>query len=359
MRIGIDAREALSPNRRGKAQWAFHAIEALLRRSDVRCVLYGEADAPAEWKTLPGFERMMSVPARGLRWHTTVARLLRTEGALDCYLSPTSFIVPYLAGKRFPCIPVIHDLIAFQREPHDRKAQWIERWTLSRVVRTAAALCTVSDATAEELRHRFQPSRPVTTVHAGPTWAQSGSWKGGGKHILCIGTLCPRKNQLRLIEAFHRLPEDLRGRHELLLVGGRGWDDDAIVRAAERTAGVRWLGYKSDDECRSLLETCAAFASVSHAEGFNLPVLDALVAGAPLLASDIPTTREVAGSDACVLVDPSNTESIADGLAHMLTDTTGTEKRRTAGLARAGQFLWQQTAEKLVKVCRQCVDKQG
>ncbi len=348
MRLWIDVREACRARKTGKGQWTLRCVTALLKRPDVRATLLTDEDVPAEWKTLPGFADVKKLPG-GFRWHLAVAKLLRNERKnVDSYLAPTSFIVPFLVGKTVPTICVVHDLIAFRNEPHDRKATMIERMTLPRALRTARAVCTVSNATAHALKQRFGGLIQTTTVGAGATIDEEDTWKGTGSHILCIGTLCPRKNQLRLIQAFASLDASVRGDRTLQLVGGRGWQDEGIVRAAEETDGVEWLGYQDDAACRELLRTCTAFALLSEEEGFGLPVLDALTVGAPVLASDIPVFHEVAG-DGVVYADPHDGVAIADGLRRVLAGDRS--QRQANGKERAALFSWPKTAELVLQAC--------
>ncbi len=344
MRLWIDVREACKERKTGKGQWTLRCVDALLHRSDVRITLVTDRDIPVQWNERPGYAGTRIIPHTGFFWHLAVARLLRRErSAIDCYLSPTSFIVPFLVGRSVHVVPVVHDLIAFKNEPHDRKARMIERMTLPRALRTAKMVCAVSDATAALLRERFPLSAEIRTVHAGPTVDERATWTGSGDHVLCIATLCPRKNQLRLIHAYASLPSSLRDTVKLTLVGGRGWDDDEIVRLVRSTPGVTWMGYQSADACAELLRTCRAFAFVSEEEGFGLPVLDALRVGAPVLASDIPTNREVAG-DTVIYADPFSVESLAAKLESVLTAPN--EEIRRRGLERAMTFTWERTAER-------------
>lgn len=355
MRLWIDVREACRARKTGKGQWTLRCVTALLERADVRVTLLTDEDIPAAWKALPGFIDVRTLSS-GMRWHLAAWKLLRKERKnVDAYLAPTSFIVPFLIGKTVPTICIVHDLIAFRNEPHDRKATMIERMTLPRALRMAKAVCSVSDATANALREKFGSHVRFVTVGAGPTidpaspsFAEASTWTGGGNHILCIGTLCPRKNQLRLIKAFASLPSSVRGDTVLKLVGGRGWQDDDIVRAAKETDGVEWLGFQDDASCRELLRTCTAFALLSEEEGFGLPLLDAMTVGAPLLASDIPVFHEVAG-DAAVYADPTDVKAIAEGITRVLTDDSS--ENRATGKARSTMFSWQKTAEAVLRSC--------
>ncbi len=354
MHLVVDVREAVAERKTGKGFWTHRCVEELLQRDNIEVTLLTNKDVPSSWKSSKALRDVVIMSGSGILWHLK-ARHAAMRAKADVYLSPTSFIVPMIGVPGSAVVPVVHDLIAFEERAHDRRAQWIELLTLNRALKNAAAVCTVSDATKKDLLEQFLDvdQTIIQTVYAGPTWNPPPSWTAGGSHILAIGTLCPRKNQLTLIHAYSLLPEHLRSKHRLLLVGGRGWDDEEIVRTASNTPGVEWLGYQSDDECKKLLATCALFASVSFAEGFNLPVLDALAAGAPLVASDIPVAREIV-DDAARLVDPNDPASIAHGLEQALTNPD--EERRLRGKKRAESFTWAATVDRVLETCHVAVD---
>ncbi len=274
-----------------------------------------------------------------------MAREVSSSPDIAAYVSPTSYLVPFLLPRRVPCVPVVHDLIAFRHEPHERKAQLIERLTLGRVVRRAAGVLTVSEATKADLlaRYPFLDPTCVTPVFAGPMCEQVPLSEPDGRTILCVATLCPRKNQERLLRAYASLPDALRLRFRLLLVGARGWDDDGIIRLARTTSGAEWRDYVPDEEYQSLLATCTVFALPSLYEGFGMQVLDGLQRGIPVLTSDRGSLREVAGDAACT-VDPQSVESIAEGLTGLLESAEARDALRRAGPPAAARFSWDRTA---------------
>jgi alpha-1,3-rhamnosyl/mannosyltransferase len=345
VRLAIDAREACGERPTGKGRWTLRFVEELLRRGHPLALLT-DREAPAAWRAHADIE---IIPERGLRWHLRAASL--APRIADIYVSPTSYIVPWLLGRRMPVFPVVHDLIAFRGEPHDRRATRIERLTLSRAARTARRILTVSESTKNDLLAR-EPrigAERVTPIFAGPSWGAASSpardaSATGDASIVCIGTLCPRKNQLRLIRAFDALPSPLRQRATLTLVGGRGWDDEEIVKAAASTPGVTWRDYLPDAECDALLAGCAAFAFPSLYEGFGLPVLDALQQGIPVLTSDRGSLREVAGS-AALLCDPLSVPALACELERLLTDAELRADLSRRGRERAEAFSWARTVD--------------
>ncbi len=148
VKIVIDIREASHPRVTGKGQWTRGFLRELATRGGIELV--GVCDTASDL----GIPTRV-IPGSGLAWHYRVARWLAREKPGDLYVSPTSYLVPALLGSRFPCLPIVHDLIAFRREPHDKRAQLIERLTLGRAARTAAHVWTVSDSSREDLLKRY------------------------------------------------------------------------------------------------------------------------------------------------------------------------------------------------------------
>lgn len=342
----MDVREACNPKRTGKGQWTLGLVSALLRRQIPLTLVTDRPLPDSLTRLLRPDHDVLRFAFTGWRWHWRVHRFLLTLSR-PTYLSTTSYILPALGARTVRFVTVVHDLIAFRPEPHDRRATLIERLTLRRAVRRSWKLCSLSDSTAADLR-RFAPESAGKTasVGAGPA-EQDAVWQPPGTHIFCLATLCPRKNQRVLIEAYATLPDALRSRFPLLLAGGRGWGDAEIVTAAQATEGVRLLGYVDDVQAAKLLSSSAVFAYPSRYEGFGLPVLDAMRAGVPVLTTTAGSLAEVAG-DAAVIADPESVQSIALGLQRLLTDAALRQQCSERGLLRARAFSWERTADLLL-----------
>lgn len=340
--LAIDCREALHPAPTGKARWARCFIDELLTR-DIPVLLLLNRPLPQEWQRSHVQSAILST---GLRWHPDAMRLLSARRGHLTYFSPTSFIVPFFSGGSLPTIPLVHDLIAFRGEPHQRKAEIIERLTLRRALALAAHICAISEATKNDLlnRYGFLKSENISVIFAGPYSAHPQPNVSDGRTILSVGTLCPRKNQLRLIAAFAALPDSVRNRSRLVIAGGRGWRDREIVRRARETPGVEWRGYVSDTEYETLLTTAAVFAFPSLYEGFGMPVLDALQRGIPVLTSKRGSLPEVAG-DAALFTDPEDEVALTQALTSLLTDDAVRARLSSAGPLQARQFSWKRTVD--------------
>jgi len=164
-----------------------------------------------------------------------------------------------------------------------------------------------------------------------------------GEYVLAVGTREPRKNLGRLIRAFAELPTELRERFSLAVAGPPGWDDSEAHALASADARVVMLGFVDDADLPSLYAGASVFAFPSLAEGFGLPVLEAMAAGTPVLTSDCSSLPEVAG-DAALLVDPAAAGSIGAGLARLLGEPGLRSDLAARGRDRAAAFTWERTA---------------
>lgn len=173
-------------------------------------------------------------------------------------------------------------------------------------------------------------------------------------YVLSVGTLEPRKNLERLVQAYEALPANLRGECPLVLVGARGWRDSQLlsrVQALEAKGQARRLGYVPRPQLYDLYAAAAAFAYPSLYEGFGLPVLEAFASGTPVLTSCTTSLKEVSAG-AALEVDPWSTESLVEGLRSLVGDRSLAERRAHAGLERAKEFSWPKCAEQTVAVYR-------
>lgn len=347
MHFGIDIREACRERRAGKGQWTYGFVREMLNRNHA-LTLFTDADLPVEWN-----EFIVSRPhvhvvknlSTGLRWHLETARMVKESSEIDVYVATVSYIVPFFLGTKKRVVPIVHDLIAFMNEPHNKRATIIERLTFGRTVRKASRICTVSETTKKDLLKKFPSlnANKVTPVFAASHSTRSNAPKKS-EIILCVGTLCPRKNQLKLIRAYEGLPVSLKKQFELVLCGARGWQDEEIVSTAKHTHGVEWKHYVPDSELNELYERCAVFAFPSIYEGFGLPILEAMQRSIPVLTSDRGSMKEVA-DDAALLINPDDISSIRSGLELLLTDEKLRSHLSNAGPKRASQFTWEKTVD--------------
>jgi glycosyltransferase involved in cell wall biosynthesis len=175
-----------------------------------------------------------------------------------------------------------------------------------------------------------------------------------GEYLVYLGTIEPRKNLTRLLEAVESAEIGL-----LVLAGGHGWHN-AIIRGAmarlERAGRVRELGYVPDDLRLPLLAGARAFVYPSLYEGFGLPPLEAMACGTPVLTSNVTALPEVMG-DAALYVDPTDAPATAAALTRIWRDDALRADLRARGLARARLFSWDRTARETLDVYRAVLDQ--
>jgi glycosyltransferase involved in cell wall biosynthesis len=352
--IGIDARAATEVPA-GRGRFVRELLAALARREeDSRYLCYARArwegtlDERFEWRLLA---------ARDPWWHVLAARAANRE--CDVFLSTNSYLTTWML--RIPAVPVIYDMVAFDRahRPNLRSAV-IERLTLGLAVRRSRAFVAISRATKADFERRFPAAADRTTVAplgVAPQLAEPAAANGPSRlpapgFVLAVGTLEPRKNLPRLVAAYRLLDRSLQEQHPIVVVGDLGWQVDETV-AALRALGERCqlLGHVSDGVLAELYRRCAVFCYPSLYEGFGLPVLEAMAAGAAVLTSNVSSLPEI-GGDAVEYADPHDPASIAQALGHLLESP---ERRAALGRAareRAGTFDWGKTAEAVLEALR-------
>jgi len=230
-------------------------------------------------------------------------------------------------------------------------------------VRHASHLIAVSQWTKKQLVEKLGADpKKITVVYEGVSAANSSTSKvksaetlevslGGAPYILFVGTIQPRKNLVRLIEAFSKL--QARDQVLNLVIAGKvGWMYEEILAAPKKFGvgkRVKFLGYVSDEELASLYQNALFFVLPSLCEGFGLPVLEAMRLGCPVIASKAGALPEVVG-DAGLLVDPYKIEEIAGAMKLMIKNSDLREALREKGFHQVRKFSWQKAARETIKV---------
>lgn len=349
LKIGIDARAATEVSA-GRGRVVRELLRAFAERDDshrYRCF------ARCAWDGLPADQFSWElIAAPDPLWHVIAARA--ASRACDVFLSTNSYLTVPLIRKPVACM--VHDMIAFDpsAKPNRRSAA-IERLTLRPAVHSAASLVCVSQATADALIAHFPRAAPkVTVAPLGVSPSVPDADRGGFVElpspgfVLAVGTLEPRKNLPRLVAAYKTLPQALQERHPLVVVGPRGWRTGE-TNAAISSLGSRcvYLGHVSDAALTELYRRCCVFCYPSLSEGFGLPVLEAMAAGAPVLTSCVSSLPEVAGP-AAEYVDPLSVSDIATGLIKLLTSPGRRTELAALAIERAQSFTWTHTASVLI-----------
>ncbi len=265
-----------------------------------------------------------------------------------------------------PLVVSIHDICyATNPEWFSQRDLRVLRTVVPRSIQMAAHVITLSRAARDQIIEQYAvPEAKISARPLGPgKGAQAITAEEAGdelralgldpkrQYLLAVGNLQPRKNLVRLVEAFGVLRE--RGHDvDLVIVGPRHYRAEDIVQAAAPVADrVHFTGYVTDRQLAACYRKSTVYVFPSLYEGFGLPALEAMAHGVPIACSDAGALPEVCG-DAAVLFDPTSVESIVEAVDRVLGDAQLREKLTRAGAARLGQFSWRRTAELTLAVYR-------
>jgi glycosyltransferase involved in cell wall biosynthesis len=347
----------------GTAWSTLELVRALVVRDDVR--LIGVAarhlqPPPAPW-TPPVDVRQLPLPRNVLyeTWHAPVVRWPRVEratGPVDV-VHATAVAFPAAAA---PVVVTIHDL-AFLHDPQlaTRHGHRFFRRGLELARRHARLVMCPSRATIDECvdagierdRLRLVPwGVRQSTVSKDEVSAVLERYRIDRAYVLFAGTVEPRKNLPRLLDAFARVPNDV----DLVLAGPSGWNESIDAQLAALGPRVRALGFVGRSDVDALVAGASVFCYPSVREGFGLPVLEAMAQAAPIVTSAGTATAEVAG-DTALLVDPLDVDALARSIRTLLDDRAEAARLGEAGRERAKTFTWEHSAELVVDVYREAM----
>ncbi len=368
MKIGIDASRAARARRTGTENYSLELIKALagLLPGQHRLRLYTpHPPHHSDWPTSPQVETRL-IPWPRMWTHLRLALELRRDPP-DILFVPAHVLPLYCP---VPAVVTVHDLGYLHypeaHRPFDRR--YLD-WTTRRHTRVANHIIADSIATKQDLVDYYgaNPDR-IRVVYLGrdenlaPVEAETiaktkAKYNIYGDYLLYLGTLHPRKNLVRLIEAFFIAVHRLENKELMLVIAGkRGWLYDQIFERVQQLGlleRVSFLGYVDDQAKPALLSGALAYLFPSLYEGFGLPVLEAMACGAPVLTSNCSSLPEVAGQ-AALLVNPRNTADIANGLAQLITKADLRARLVEQGYHQARRFSWQKAAGEVLEVLDGC-----
>ena len=365
MHIAIDA-HSVGAKLGGNETYATNLIEALAEIDQLnRYTLYVTKREAIErfanrW---PNFTVKQTLPHTPLvRIPLTLVRELRRH--------PVDVLhVQYTAPPLAPCpvVATIHDL-AFEHLPETfNRRSWMQmRLTVRRTARRAAQIITVSEYSRQDISktYKIEPQRILVTPEA----ARAGfspvtnetelkkvrkTYGIERDYILSLCSIQPRKNLVRLIEAYSLLRQSRPEVKlpQLVLAGKRGWLDGETFNAARQSVGgsdILFTGYVGEEDLPALYSGAACFVYPSYFEGFGLPILEAMQCGAPVVAGNRTSIPELV-ADAGLLFDPFDTSALVEALKRILDDADYRARLRAKGFLRSGEFSWKETAQLTLK----------
>ncbi|HRJ41062.1 MAG: glycosyltransferase family 4 protein [Caldilineaceae bacterium] len=392
MIIGIDASRALRARRTGTERYSLEIIRHLLALPEAQehnFRLYLPDRGNADYTDFADLRRgnpcslssvyttdsqigpeveLRYLPGRRVWSHTALAwEVIRHRP--DVLFVP-SHVIPFAPPRLLPpSVVTLHD-IGYRHFPGAHTASqrlYLElstRWSSF----AAQKVIAPSQATAEDLAHFYgtaeakirviyEAATALTFREAATelrsTGSDSGRFPEGNlKYALYVGTLQPRKNLARLLDAYALLVRREAIDWDLVIAGGLGWLGEPFPRQAERLGladRVHFPGYVADGALPGLFEKARFFAFPSLYEGFGLPVLEAQQMGVAVMTSNNSSLPEVAG-DAALLVDPNDTEAIADAMLRLSRDESLRQELIAKGYENVKRFSWEKAARETLAV---------
>lgn len=357
--IGVDGYEANVPTRVGIGQYAYQVIKELCRSAnDYKLTIFLPhpplPDMPVENKNI---QYVIGKP--GKLWTLTqLPHLIRMHTNLDVFFSPTHY-APW-----FVSVPIVLSVMDLSYIRYPELFTFKDLLQLKYMgglsIRRAKKILTISQFSKTEIHDYYKiPLDHIEVTYPGVTISTSKSLRNkinSRPYILFVGTIQPRKNIERLIEAFEMI--DFTG--DLLLVGKKGWLFEKIVKRASSSNAhdrIHFLNFVSSIELMNMYRNARCFVLPSLYEGFGIPVVEAMASGVPVVVSNSSSLPEVAGN-AGIVVDPSSVRDIARGIIEALQLSNEQRKERILnGEAQATKFTWAQCGQKTLTVLREVAQK--
>jgi glycosyltransferase involved in cell wall biosynthesis len=364
MLVGIDASRATAGQRSGTENYSLYLIRELLALGQAHSFqLY--FNEPPEPDLFPAVARWRIIPFPRLWTHLRLSWEMATQPP-DILFVP-SHVLPLIHPRR--SVVTVHDLgYHYYPEAHTLSQNLYLRWSTRYNARVATRVLADSEATRQDLiRYYGTPEEKIVVVNPGrdeslepvddpvALAAVRDHYHLAEHYLLYVGTLHPRKNLVRLVEAFALLLRNvdaLPAGLQLVLAGQKGWLTDDILGAVRRldlADRVILTGYVPGADLPALLSGALAFVFPPLYEGFGLPVLEAMACGTPVVCSNASSLPEVVG-EAALLVDPLDTEVLADALATIVLDGDLRQDLAARGFVQMRQFSWRRCAEETLQV---------
>jgi len=358
MRVGVDAR-LLSEPATGIGRYTAELTKELVNKPSKFYLYSARPVAVKHWQQDNVMVRSTNLHSRVSRmlWSQTCLPYWATKDHVDIFWGATHRLPRYLP-EQVARVVTIHDLVwKHAGETMRPLSRWVEKRLMPQAILQADRIVadSVSTAKAIEVEYpamgdRIRVVYPGTTDLPAPLDFQSLSYFGVERpYFLFVGTLEPRKNLQRLLEAYALLDPEIRSYARLVVAGGKGWggvDLAGLVKELDLNGNVITTGYVDDVQLSTLYAYARFLAMPSLYEGFGLPLVEAMSFGVPVLTSDRSSLPEVAG-DAGTLVDPFDVHSIAEGLSSLLSDDAYRDHLASLAIPNAKRFSWYNSAREM------------
>lgn len=346
MRVGIEA--SAMTNMAGSGVVTRHLVKELNSLGHTVVLLSKNSNGEAKKPRRRGFQRLLYGMDQVVWTQLGLARAA-DAAEVDVLVCP-GYIGPVLSSR--PVVLFIYDLgFLFEPALADRLFGFYLRRLVPLLIKRADRIIVISQATLDDLRRRFPKAAARATIALlGPGDADSmlkapAHVAPSGQrrpYVLMVGTIEPRKNYVRAIQAFDLFRKDAGQDWLMVIVGSRGWGHEAILEIPQRLGlddAVVFMGRVSEVELSDLYRQAGALFFPSLKEGFGLPILEAMTLECPVITSKLSSMAEVADG-AAELVDPLDVHSMAGALRAVLCDETRRLELIRQGRHRVEGFSW-------------------
>lgn len=368
--LAIDGYEANTSSRVGIGEYAYeivygmhHMLSQKQQHETVCTVILPEQPHEGMPKETDWWKYSVEHPRKFWTFFALPKRLWQMKPQPNVIFSPTHYVPRFIPTPRVLSVmdlSFLHYPEMFRRKDYYQLVNWT-KYSMTH----AKAVFTISKFTKNAILEAYGfPKEKVFVTYPGlsprkymqDTALQVPETYGlHAPYILSVGTVQPRKNYTRLIEAYaHVIQENSFQAYDLVIVGKKGWLYEEIYRTPERlhiADKVKFLDFVPDEHLPALYAHADCFVLPSLYEGFGLPVLEAMAHGCQVVISNTSSLPEIAG-DAGIYVDPENTESISDGIRSAVKEKS-TEKGRTRikiGKERIKLFSWEKAAAQTLDI---------
>jgi len=373
VRVGIEA-SMLLKERSGIGQYLQHLVDGLGRVDSQNDYILSFPSGFKMSAKLPSFPypNIRSVGVRasyrtlhlatGLgRWN--LPRYWQPFEAVDVFHWPNFLLIPGVSGKQVITIYDLTFLLFPDYQP------WLRMMGLAKGIAQSAdradMIIAISNHTKRDLVTHLGVSekkirvihcavskafRPIESSAMRPVLAKYGLPQDG--YVLYVGNIEPRKNLVRLLQAYSLMKGRGNFCHPLILCGGRGWMNKEVYDCVQRLSlekEVKFIGYVPDEDLSFLMSGATLFVYPSLYEGFGLPPLEAMACGTPVVTSNSSSIPEVVG-DAALMVDPHDVDGLSVAMERVLADKDLRADLRRKGLERAKLFSWEEVASQTLQV---------